>query len=230
MALVAGCGFASASSACTSPNSPTTTGEGPGEATDAGDAAGQSDASLPDSLDSRLDAHAACLAQAVGSHGVGKPCGTGKDCLGQWAVTCLTDLGPGAPSLCTEYCFGFPGECDGSVCMPRGKKAAVCVPAACAARYAVPVPVGITCTEDCAAPPSKFGVGKPCTVHEDCTGQIAKSCPYVFRPDNQKWCTMLCNEDEECGPGAVCWKRKTTEAGVRFTIGSCANAACCWMP
>ncbi|MSP90638.1 MAG: hypothetical protein EXR79_02350 [Myxococcales bacterium] len=173
---------------------------------------------------------APCLAQPVGNHGVGKPCSANKDCFGQFAVTCLTDLGAAAPRFCTEYCFGFADECEGGVCMPRGKQPAICVPPACAARYAVPVPVGVTCTEDCVAPPSALGVGKPCTTHEHCAGQIAQSCPYVFRPDNQKWCTMLCSEDEECGAGAVCWKRKTTESGNTFTIGSCANAACCWMP
>ena len=171
-----------------------------------------------------------CLAEPIGDHGVGRPCSKGADCLGQMAVTCLTDLGPGAPSICTEYCFGFPGECQGGVCMLRGKKAAVCVPVACAARYTVLVPSGVTCTKDCNAPPTPFGVGKACLAHEDCTGQIAKNCPYVFRPDNQKWCTMLCSEDAECGAGAVCWRRLVSEQGVHFLIGSCANAACCWQP
>jgi hypothetical protein len=171
-----------------------------------------------------------CLAQPIGDHGVGRPCSKADDCKGNFAVTCLTDLGPGGPAMCTEYCFGFPGECAGGVCMTRGKKAAVCVPAACAARYTVLVPSGVTCTDDCFATPSELGVGKPCTTHAECSGQIARSCPYVYKPTNQKWCSMLCSEDEDCGKGAVCWRRQAEEYGVKFVIGSCANEACCKKP
>lgn len=227
--------------ACSTPNAATsdtqpTADDGTNAVTDAkhSDTTANSDgsANANDTASSAADAapKPVCKAEVVGKHGVGKPCTKAEDCHGQLAVTCNDDLGEGAPKMCVQYCFGFPGECDGAVCMTRGKKPAICVPAACAAEYTVLVPSGATCTDDCTEPATKLGVGKPCTTHGECANQIAKTCPYVFKASNQKWCSMLCSEDEDCGEGAVCYRRKTIEHGVEFTIGSCARAACCEKP
>ncbi len=184
----------------------------------------QPDAALGDSQEK------VCVAGVVNDHGVGKPCSKPEDCFGQLAVTCADNVGPGAPKMCIEYCFGFPGECEGSVCMQRGTLASICVPADCAALYNVPPPDGINCTEECTAGPTAFGVGKPCTTHEECSGQIAKSCPFVLKPTNQKWCSLLCIDDADCGPGALCWRQMVEDFGVILAVGSCAAAECCELP
>lgn len=169
----------------------------------------------------------ACKAGQLNDHGVGKPCVAAEDCHGQLAVTCLQDLGPGAPAMCVEYCFGLPGECgDGAICMPRGDKPSICVPPACAKEFAVLLPNDLTCTA-CGAPPTVDGFGKPCTTQADCQGQAAQTCPYAIKTSNPPWCSALCSKDSDCGAGAVCWRREVEEYGVKFVIGSCAPAACC---
>ncbi|MBI5608740.1 MAG: hypothetical protein HY902_07650, partial [Deltaproteobacteria bacterium] len=64
-----------------------------------------------------------CGSTPVNNTGLGKPCSKPEDCYGQEAVTCLSNLGAGAPHFCAQYCFGMPAECgEGGVCVPRGPK------------------------------------------------------------------------------------------------------------
>ncbi len=218
--------------ACSSPaTTPATSG--------AVDASADTDSATNSKSDTSLDAGDAavgppCAATPVNSSGLGKPCNKPEDCYGQDAVTCLNNLGNGAPHFCAQYCFGMPNECgDGGVCVPRGpKEPKVCMPVQCAATYSIDIPDGATCTQPCnSGSVNNFGVGKPCTTMSDCAGNLAaKTCPVAIRPDAPAWCSMLCTDDSECGDNALCWRRKTVEYGVEFVIGSCAPAICCNKP
>ena len=181
-------------------------------------------------VDAPVDASAGtCTAVSVNSQGIGKPCSKPEACFGQPAVTCVTDLGPGAPGMCLQYCFGIPNECGANaVCTPRGDQTALCMPYGCAAAYSIVQKSNVDCDLGCkASQVNDFGVGKPCSDHKDCAGKVAQTCPLALKAGNPPWCSMLCSKDTDCGPEALCWRRQVVESGVAFVIGSCTPKSCC---
>lgn len=161
--------------------------------------------------------------------GVGKPCAKAEDCKGQLAVDCPRSRDPQGFDFCTRACTGTdPGECgDGAVCVPRGTGPSVCVPASCAPALAQPLPTDVSVDTNCKAGATDLGVGKPCAAHADCNDtKAAKFCPRVVGAVEPAFCSMLCKEDPECGPGAFCWRRKATEHGQERIVSSCAPMAC----
>ena len=171
----------------------------------------------------------ACPGGAVNDQGLGKACAKASDCLGGSAITCLKEQEGDGFDFCTKFCFGLkPDECGpNGKCIPRGAKASVCAPAACADKLAVAPAEDVTITFPCTVGSiNDYGVGKVCEKNAECAGLVAKICPYEIRPQNPQWCSMLCAADSECGPNAFCWRRMVEENGRKFNLGSCAPIAC----
>jgi hypothetical protein len=161
--------------------------------------------------------------------GVGKPCRTAADCRGQTAITCPRATDPAGFDFCTRACTGTErDECgEGAVCVPQGKRPSVCVPVACSRQLAEELPLDTTVIADCQAPANAAGVGKPCASHADCAGNaVARFCPKAVDPGKAGWCSMLCQDDRDCGDGGFCWRRRVREHGETFQVASCALAAC----
>lgn len=63
--------------------------------------------------------------------------------------------------------------------------------------------------QSCTAAANSRGVGRPCTQHADCAGQVASVCPMADYAADLDFCTMACSQggDPVCGDGAVCVTR-----------------------
>lgn len=170
-----------------------------------------------------------CPGGAANATGLGKPCSSGAECQGQAAVTCPRENDPKGMDFCTFFCFGVkPDECgpDGA-CIALGDKPSVCAPAKCEKALRIPPPTPVKVKVPCPdGVPNAYGVGKPCAVVADCAANtVAKSCPKAVKPENPPWCSLLCAKDEDCGPDAFCWKRKSNEASGTL-VASCALKSC----
>lgn len=169
-----------------------------------------------------------CPNAPVNASGLGKACSSDADCAGLEAATCLRGQGY---AFCSRKCFaktdGWPSCGTGGRCQWRPSGPAMCVPKVCSdLTCAVPPEVRVRIPCDGVGQVNDTGVGKPCEAVKDCLGFGGSStCPWIVHsaPGTPSWCSQLCGEDADCGPGAFCWWRNAPDHGW---VGACTPLAC----
>ena len=171
-----------------------------------------------------------CPSALANERGVGLICSSHADCEGLEANFCPAAEDSRDWDFCTRPCSIFLPDGDklacgeGAQCTDHGWGPALCTPVECSAELAI-TPIYPEASIPCAITEAvnDLGVGKPCEVHEDCTGQPAGKCPMDIHAGLPTWCSMLCDGHQDCGENAFCWQRPAVDGGL---VGSCAPIDC----
>jgi len=189
-------------------------------------------------------AFTAC-AVLVGCNGSGSsdPPAEGRVCPEAYVCSVGCVAGPasdeaGCLSECVDRATAEAGslirqvlDCRARRCAGTDMPLEVCLFDRCAAEMSACLADARQVSNPCpGAIPNALGVGKACEERAVCDGQVAWNCPYEMpapqdrdRDNLPRWCSMLCDSDEHCGPDAFCWQRESLEGVV---VGSCALVEC----